>query len=384
MFRMTRMFISKTRSAWVFLLGMGMLCVSCRGQKMAHDLPQGKTAVWGATEKSWVSRDAQTFGYTTWPVQENPIPPRAVIIAVHGLSGAARDFRPLGTYAAAHGVITYAYELRGQGNDPIRTRRGDIHHPWLWLADLADFTRLVRQRHPNLPLFYYGESMGALVALHAAALSAPDRIDGLILASPVVQVKNPLSWWQTLLLRVSIRLAPKYRVSFAREHTPPPRLTRDDAYQQWLQQAPHTLKRFTLRLLGHIGRLMLQSGDAAGQLTLPVLVLYAGQDVLVTPEAVEQFYRRIASRDKEKYLFPKSYHLLLHDHDKAQVLDVIGTWLQQRVGTGSETGSRDCAILHQQRNPAGGVAFAADATSHDASQSHAGAVVHPRRMRGNP
>lgn len=188
--------------------------------------------------------------------------------------------------------------------------------------------------------------MGALVVLHAAALSASDTIDGLILASPVVQVKNPLSWWQTLLLRVSIRLAPKYRVSFAQKNTPPTRLTRDDAYQQWLQQAPHTLKRFTLRLLGHIGRLMQESGDAAAQLMLPVLVLYAGQDVLVTPEAVEQFYRRIGSRDKAKRLFPESYHLLLHDHDKAQVLDIIGAWLQQRVGKGSETGSTACAIVH--------------------------------------
>lgn len=138
------MVISKTRSAWVFLLGMGMLCVSCRGQKMAYDLSEGKTAVWGATAQSWLSRDEQKFGYTVWPVQGNPVPPRAVIIAVHGLSGAASDFRPLGAYAAAQGVITYAYELRGQGNDPIRTRRGDIKHSRLWLADLADFTRLVR------------------------------------------------------------------------------------------------------------------------------------------------------------------------------------------------------------------------------------------------
>lgn len=136
-----------------------------------------------------------------------------------------------------------------------------------------------------------------------------------------------LSWWQTLLLRISIHLAPNYRVSFKQNHTPPPRLTRDDAYQQWLQQAPHTITRFTLRLLGHIDQLMQQSDAVASRLTPPVLVLYGGQDALVTPEAVERFYHLISSTDKKKFLFRESYHLLLHDFDKAQVLDTIGAWL---------------------------------------------------------
>jgi alpha-beta hydrolase superfamily lysophospholipase len=315
-----------------FLLSMEMLGVSCKAQSIMHDLPQGKAAAWDTTAQSWVSRDAQTFDYTVWPVHDATTAPQAVIVAVHGLSGAASDFRPLGTYAALHGVITYAYELRGQGNDPVPRRRGDITDPRLWLADLVDFTRLVRQRHPQLPLFYYGESMGTLIVLHATALSTTlASIDGVILASPVVRVKNPLSWWQTLLLRISIRVVPGYRIAFAGEQAQPPRLTRDDAYQQWLQQAPHTITRFTLRLLGHIGRLVERSDDVAAQLRLPLLVLYAGNDVFVAPEAVEQWYGLIPSGDKEKHLFPESYHLLLHDYDKAQVLHTIGMWLHHRV-----------------------------------------------------
>jgi alpha-beta hydrolase superfamily lysophospholipase len=127
------------------------------------------------------------------------------------------------------------------------------------------------------------------------------------------------------------RVAPGYRISFNPNGAEPPRLTRDDTYQQWLQQAPHTITRFTLRLLGHLGRLMQQSDDMASQLKLPVLVLYAGQDVFVTPDAVEDFYHLIASHDKAKHFYPESYHLLLHDDDKAQVLDTIGAWLRQRA-----------------------------------------------------
>ena len=34
-----------------------------------------------------------------------------------------------------------------------------------------------------------------------------------------------------------------------------------------------------------------------------------------------------ASADKQFALFPESYHLLLHDHDKAEVLARIEAWL---------------------------------------------------------
>jgi acylglycerol lipase len=232
------------------LMMSGMLQLGCQASSITATRPVGEAA-WSEAKQSWISRDGETFAYTVWPAQGEKAAPRAVIVAVHGLSGAASDFEPLGIDAAKQGVVTYAYELRGQGNDPVRKRRGDIQHPRLWLADLADFTRLVRQRHPDAPLFYYGESMGALIVLHAASTTQAN-FDGVIFASPVVRVKHPLSWWQTLLLRVMGQVAPDYRISLNENEAASPRLTRDNAYQQRLQQAPHTITRFSLRLLGHL------------------------------------------------------------------------------------------------------------------------------------
>jgi esterase/lipase len=76
---------------------------------------------------------------------------------------------------------------------------------------------------------------------------------------------------------------------------------------------------------------MRQSNDMASQLNLPILVLYTVKDAFVDPDAVENFYQHIASRDKTKSFYPESYHLLLHDNDKAQVLHTIGAWVRQRA-----------------------------------------------------
>ena len=74
----------------------------------------------------------ETFGYRKWIANE--IDPDVVLIGIHGFCGASIDYDNLGSYFLAHQPRTgvYAYELRGQGSDPIQQRRGDIaqdHEP---------------------------------------------------------------------------------------------------------------------------------------------------------------------------------------------------------------------------------------------------------------
>jgi alpha-beta hydrolase superfamily lysophospholipase len=64
---------------------------------------------------------------------------------------------------------------------------------------------------------------------------------------------------------------------------------------------------------------------------VPVLVIYAANDVYIKPSRVEAFFDRLGSKEKERYLFPESYHLLLHDHDKAEALEKIEAWLLRRI-----------------------------------------------------
>ncbi len=120
----------------------------------------------GAT--TWTSTDGKQMPWRGWRVPSGT-KPRGVIIAVHGLSGATQDFHLLGERLSPQGIAVYAYELRGQGNDPDRARRGDIDHPRTWLNDLEAFHQLVRERHPGVPILWYGESLGSLIALHMAA-----------------------------------------------------------------------------------------------------------------------------------------------------------------------------------------------------------------------
>jgi alpha-beta hydrolase superfamily lysophospholipase len=292
-----------------------------------------------ATLHSWQTPDGQSFAYSRWaPVSSSETAePRAVVLAVHGLSGAALDFEPLGRHLAGHGIVTLAIELRGQGNDPRPARRGDLERLDDWFADLHAFVALVRRLHPEVPVFFYGESMGAALLTRFLAQAGPeDQPAGLVLASPVVALPRRPAWWQEALFRFLLLAWPTLRINvgkLAKPRTnPPPRVTRDDEHRRWFETADHRLVRFTLRFFKCLFELVDGCSAAAPRVRVPVLVVYAAQDIFIPPAKVEEFFARLGSREKELGFFPEAYHLLLHDHDRAQVLARIESWLLRRLG----------------------------------------------------
>ncbi len=290
------------------------------------------------TQHSWKAPDGETFSYSLWAADLAPDqPPRAVVVAVHGLSGAALDYEPLGRHLAKHGVTTFAPELRGQGNDPIPARRGDLADIGEWFADLSAFFSLVRARHPGAQIYYYGESMGAALLTRFLAQAKRDELPaGLVLASPVVAIKAQPSWRQEQVFRFFLWVRSTHRIDVS-EYTkrtnddPSNWVTRDEAHRRWFETAPHKINFFTVRFFKCLRDLIEGCFDAAPRITVPVLVIYAANDVYIAPARVEQFFAQLGSREKELQLFPESYHLLLHDHDKAEALDRIEAWLLRRM-----------------------------------------------------
>jgi acylglycerol lipase len=109
-------------------------------------------------------------------------------------------------------------------------------------------------------------------------------------------------------------------------------VTRDDAHRRWFSTASHKITSYTFRFFKCLFDLMGGCFEAAPRIVVPVLVAYAARDVFISTAKVEEFFARLGSRDKELQLFPESYHLLLHDFDKAQALERIESWLRARLG----------------------------------------------------
>ncbi|MGC6581490.1 MAG: alpha/beta fold hydrolase [Akkermansiaceae bacterium] len=280
------------------------------------------------------SFDGDQLPYTKWLPKDEP---EIVIIGVHGISGAAADYRPLATHLLANQtrIAVYAAETRGQGNDPIKERRGHVRKREDWYRDLYGFTALIRKKHPAAKIVWCGESMGSLIVLHAyarqaAEIKAKPPCDAIILSSPITEIKGDFPRWKIYAAHSLATIFPKARISLETlSGQDEVKVTKNSVHQRQVENNPYHIKRHTLRLLSTLGD-MIETSHSAGQMVnLPMLILHGGQDIFSETKAVERFSKSLPNQKNITLkLYPESYHLLFHDHQSDEVINDIESWLK--------------------------------------------------------
>lgn len=293
-------------------------------------VPRPAPQTMDAAASLWAGRDGKVLPFTKWSGEKGPL--KGVVICIHGLSGAASDFWPIGDMLPSEGYAVYGLQLRGQGNDPDQRHRGDIRSRRQWIEDLQDFTQLVKRRHRGQPVYWYGESLGALIAVHAAAAGNPRSApNGIILSSPVVELREnlQLGFLKNFALRAMLNFLPGQRISLESLGNSEVQVTSQTTHRGQMQHTAHYVPSFTLRLFAEIEQLIKQAPVAAQKLDVPVLVLYTPHDPLVSQEAVERFSRHILPGRITRAFFSKSYHLILHDIERDRALQTVNNWLSK-------------------------------------------------------
>ncbi len=303
---------------------------------------------------TWSAGDGKSMPYAHWPAAPAAISksdrPKAVLLCVHGLSGASSDFWPLGQELPKRGLTVYAMELRGQGLDPDAKAHGDIRNRREWLCDLREFSGLVASEHPGVPLFWLGESLGSLIVLHTVTdepgetSETSPRPRGVILLSPAVALRSELPRWKGYVARAASRIVPGYRIPLARldpAQVPEMRITSEATHASQAPLTPHLVPAHSLRLLREVHLLMNSSETVAARLTLPVLVLYTPNDPVASRKQIERWFDHVESLDKTPLFFPENYHLILHDAHRWEATAGIADWLlghvPKRTGAGAGT-----------------------------------------------
>jgi alpha-beta hydrolase superfamily lysophospholipase len=105
-----------------------------------------------------------------------------VAIVIHGSSGSSgTTIHALSETLAAHGVETFAIDIRGHGGSGTR---GDISYVGQLEDDLADFVALVRKTEPTSPLTLVGHSSGGGFALRVAGSPIQNLFARTVLLAP--------------------------------------------------------------------------------------------------------------------------------------------------------------------------------------------------------
>lgn len=278
------------------------------------------------------SADA-AFPWLAWKAPSE----RARLYFLPGMGSAPSEFAPLGESLAAAGISVHSAAVRGQGLDPVAARRGTEVNRAVILHDLEAW---IAQTESTVPIFLGGESMGALLAM-ASVLDSEflrARVRGLVLLCPVVELQQKTPPVVVQMVRFLAQLFPGLSLHpglFIHGKASAPQLTVDSAYQEFLRTAPFRLPRAGLGFYAGMSRLMDHCRTAGPRLTLPTLVLGGANDPYITPAQLRAWFESLRSKENVLRIFPNSYHLLLRDPDRTEVLAAI----QSFVGASSSTGN---------------------------------------------
>ena len=135
------------------------------------------------------ARDGTSLGFRHY-APGAPATGRAAIL-VHGSSGSSGGtIHALSSALAAHGVETWAVDIRGHGTSGTR---GDIGYVGQLEDDLADLVAVVRQSAPTKPLTLVGHSSGGGFALRVAGSPIQNLFERTVLLAPYLGYDAPTS-----------------------------------------------------------------------------------------------------------------------------------------------------------------------------------------------
>ena len=176
--------------------------------------------------------------------------------------------------------------------------------------------RRMRARHPTVPMFLFGHSMGGLIAL-VVELENPAMFDGLILTGPLIHSSED-STANRALTWVLSSLCPSCSLSSFGLDTKA--ITKSAEWLEYIQRDPlfyHGGYKF-----GH-GQVVATTVDwvrgevggrwRLGRMKSPLLVVQGEEDTLALGTGARELMSRVGSRDKELVVVEGARHHVLLD-----------------------------------------------------------------------
>lgn len=290
--------------------------MSTRHEQGHREIGPGRSAYWQA----WLPGDSV----------------RAVVVIVHGLHEHSARYAHVGARLAATGFAVYAADHRGHGRSD--GRRANIERMALIVEDLDSFVRFTVERHPGLPVFMVGHSLGGLIALHYAtepqatepqATEEPGTLlAGLVVSGPAVQALAG-SALQRRLAGVLSALVPNLGVVAV------------DADQK-ISRDPEVVRAYRADPLVYRGKVKARTGAEMlatmeslparlPRLSMPLLLLHGTDDRICALAGSAMVHGCVSSPDKTLRQYQGLYHEVFNEPEREQILTDLLSWLTQHL-----------------------------------------------------
>jgi len=271
-----------------------------------------------STLKNFSATDGTKIFYREWKGSTK----KPVLIYLHGLQSHMGWFTEIGNLLSKKGFPIYLLERRGSGVS--QTDRGHMESFWVLIKDVKEAIELVKRKHPGQDVYLMGSCWGGKIAVTFAACHQ-DLIDGLVLITPAIKTHVDLSVAQKFDIAMSNMLNPRKLINVPLHNG---MFTKNKKYIEFIENDSLKLEKVTARFFFETGIMNFRFNAIAHKIHVPVLVLLAGDDVIVNNDGIKKWFKRLGSTKKSIKLFEGCYHGLQFEKTK-EIIDYITSWIEK-------------------------------------------------------
>ena len=256
-----------------------------------------------------------------------PERPHAAIQVIHGIGEHSSRYDPFARFLAEHGFAVYAEDHRGHGRTAQlqygteHTRFGQLGPGGLRATEraVADLTRHIQERHPDLPVGVYAHSWGSLMTQR--------------------MLQRPGAPWRAVVLAgTAMRTLRFMETGDTHRQFPGPTgyewLSRVALESEAYLNDPLTYVTNVPQQLGFADVVRLFGTPKRGVPNVPMLIIGGSADALSKRDGRERLaaaYRRVGVEDVTVQIYPGGRHDLLLESNKAEVYRFVTDWFLEKL-----------------------------------------------------
>ncbi|XP_029974387.1 monoglyceride lipase isoform X1 [Salarias fasciatus] len=255
-------------------------------------------------------------------------PPRALVLIVHGAGEHCGPYDEIAQRLKELSLLVFAHDHVGHGQS--EGDRMNIKDFQIYIRDALQHVDLMKSRHPDLPIFIVGHSMGGAISI-LTACERPADFAGVVLIAPLVQM-NP-------------EAATPFKVFLAKilNHMLPS-LSLGAIQSKWVSRDQKQVEAYENDELNFHGGLRVSFGmqlmSAASRIekeiptiSWPFFLLHGDADRLCDIKGSRLMYENASSTDKKLKVYEGGYHALHHDLPEVaeSVLKEVTGWITEHL-----------------------------------------------------
>jgi alpha-beta hydrolase superfamily lysophospholipase len=280
------------------------------------------------TIETFAASDGYILHYRRY---DPPVEPRGTIVGLHGVQSHGGWYDHSSKKLCGAGFRVLYLDRRGSGLN--EKARGDTPSFGRLLDDIVEFLRAPTihgaDAQSHIPLFVVAVSWGGKLAV-ALQRWHSGLIDGSILLCP--------GWFP----RVGLAPAQQLEILSARFLSPgrlfpiplndPEMFTASPRWRDFIRADPLAIHEATARFFVESVRLDRYLRKAPAHVTVPILLLLAGQDRIIRNDRTHRFFHKFATADKNIITYAAAHHTLEFEPNPDHMIGEMVRWLVRHSG----------------------------------------------------